>query len=206
MRNNSSIPFVKPSRVGNFKLWRSRFQMSVEPSFEERKDASETRGRVRRKKMDIECINVSNLDGTWKVQIPATFEMFSVLDMLYADYYGEPGESKDRAESILACLLGNMMYASTIGNGYYHRALEIVATCYAHPDILREDSESNADLKKNVDALTDAFLQWRKAYDERVAQQEPTEEDLKHDDIADQAGKEVEDGDMGEAAAGQDED
>lgn len=206
MRNNSSIPFVKPSRVGNFKLWRSRFQMSVEPSFEERKRASETRGRVRREKMDVECINVSNLDGTWKVQIPATFEMFSVLDMLYADYYGEPGQTRDRAESILACLLGNMMFSSTIGNGYYHRALEIVATCYAHPDILKTESERNPDLNKDVDSLIDEFLEWRRAYDERVAQQEPTEEDLKHDDVADQARKELEDGDKGETAAGQDED
>ena len=31
------IPFIKPARVGNFKVWREKFRMSVQPTDEQRK-------------------------------------------------------------------------------------------------------------------------------------------------------------------------
>lgn len=49
---------MKPVRVGNYKLWRS--------------------------KRDFEQINVSTLDGLWQVKISASVGMFSIIRELYA--------------------------------------------------------------------------------------------------------------------------
>lgn len=186
MKGKSKIPFVKPVRVGNFKLWRARYQMSVYPDLEEdeRKRIIAEKGKVRKEKVDVECINISNLDGTWKVQIPATFEMFAVLDAAYDDFIGDETQQK-RAESVFALIIGNMMYASAIGNGYYHRALEMIATCYANPTMLVKKGGHLKELKKDASKLIENFLVWRKEYDSMAA--EPTEEEMKRDEIAEQA-------------------
>ena len=193
MQGESKIPFVKPVRIGNFKLWRSKFQMQVYPDLDEesRKRMVQEKGKVRKESVNIECVNVSNLDGTWKVQIPSTFEMFAVLDSLYSDYSGGIGEKMERARSVFPCLLGNMMYASTIGNGYYHRAVEMVTTCYAYPNMLDKKSDEWKDLKKDTSKLIDDFLVWRKAYD--ISRAEITEREMKHDELAEQAKKIAED-------------
>ena len=181
------IPFVKPVRVGNFKLWRSKFQVYAYPDLDEEqaKRMVAEKGKVRREKFDVECLNVSNLEGTWKVQVPSTFEMFAMLSALYSDYVGEDQQLRDRAGSVLSCFLGNMMYVSSIGNGYYQRALEMVAGCYACPDLL-VDKKKSKELRKEVGKLIKDFLVWRKLWDES-RQAFDDENDLKRDEIAEQA-------------------
>lgn len=170
---NNAIPFVKPVRVGNFKLWRSR---------------------VRSSGIDEECVNISELDGQWHVRVPARYEMFSVLSALCGDYLGGDEQRKSRAAGVLSCILGNMMYASSVGNGFFHRALEILAVCYANPSMLRKDDAMYESLSRDVGGLIDGFLAWREEYDRRLAA-EPSEEDMKHEDIAEQAERVLEDGD-----------
>ena len=188
MQENSQIPFVKPGRVGNFKIWRSKDQLSVRPDLtqEEAKRMVAEKGKIRNEKVDVECINVSNLDGTWKVQIPSTFEMFSVLNALYADCNGKDEALQQRAKNVLLTIIGNMMYSSAIGNGYYHRALEMIATCYANPTLLEKKGDSHKDLVKDAKNLVKNFLEWRKAWDESRKLQEPTDDDNKKEDFAEQ--------------------
>ena len=178
MSEGGVIPFVRPVRVGNFKLWRSRFQMSVNV---------EDNGVRRKEKVDVECLNVSDVEGTWKVQVPSTFEMFSVLSALYQDYSSDDERLRSKSAGLFSILLGNMMYATTIGNGYYHRALEIVATCYAYPMILDKKDKRNKDLRKDVDSLVSAFVTWRKLWDKTVEEGRDEEKEDLHDEFAEKA-------------------
>lgn len=165
----SSIPFVKPARVGNFKLWRSRYTTMPKS------------GGV-----DVECVNVSNAEGTWCVRVPSTFEMFAVLNALYDDYSGEDKQSSERASTALSAILSNMAYSTTIGNGFYHRALGMVATCYACPDILDEKSDKYKELKENVAVLVSDFLEWVRQlmeFKEGMA----SNDDDRREEVADQA-------------------
>ena len=189
MSRNSDIPFVKPARVGNFKLWRSKFQVSAYPDLaeDEVKRIVAEKGRVRKEKFDVECINVSNLEGTWKVQVPSTFEMFSVLNALYADLVSGDTKLQSRAYGLFQTILGNMMYASTIGNGFYHRALEMVATCYAYPEMLTKKDGGRKKLKKDVSALIEAFLAWRKLWDKSVEERFDEDKEFRREDVAEQA-------------------
>lgn len=174
----SSIPFVKPARVGNFKLWRSRYTTMPKS------------GGV-----DVECINVSNVEGTWCVRIPSTYEMFAVLNALYDDFSGEDKQRSERASTALSAILSNMAFSTTIGNGFYHRALGMVATCYACPDVLEEKGKRK-ELKKDVDVLVADFLEWVHLLRESK-QGVVTDDDNKREEVADQAReilKEVEDG------------
>lgn len=161
VNQGGKIPFVRPARVGNFKLWRSKM----------------TDG--------LEVANISNLDGSWCVRIPSTFEMFGVLSMLYYDIAEGKDADRQRAEGIMSVVLSNMMYCSTIGNGYFQQAMEMIAVCYANPSVLTKKDKAHKDLVKSAKNLIESFLEWRKEYDKK--RRESTEEDDKRDDIAEQA-------------------
>ena len=165
----NTIPFVKPVRVGNFKLWRSKTSVG--------------KGKD---KMDIEAINVSNLDGTWSVRIPSTFEMFGMVVAAYLWYNSDDADEKKRGEDYLFTVFSNMMYVSSVCNGFYHRGVQMVSTVYAYPDVLR-DRKKFKSLKKEVQGTIDRFLDWRKDYDKYLESLEPTEKELMQDEIAEKA-------------------
>lgn len=58
--SDKKIPFVKPVRVGNYKLWRCKYGKS-----------------------DIEQVCVSNLGGDWSVRIPETSGMYATISIAY---------------------------------------------------------------------------------------------------------------------------
>ena len=180
MENNKKkireIPFVKPARVGNFKLWRSKFKMTVTPTEADKERVFKESGGKKKavsKSYDIEQINVSDLDGCWQIKIPATYSMFGMINQLFAE----------NEDARIATILGNMMFASAIPNGYFHTAITMVANIFSDPTMLTDEKEFEK-LKKNTDALIKAFLDWRKMYDEKMKEFEPTEEDDKHEEIA----------------------
>lgn len=166
---NKTIPFIKPVRVGNFKLWRSK------TSIGKGKD-----------KMDIEAINVSNLDGTWSVRIPATFEMFGMVVEAYQWYNSDNPDEKKRGEDYIFTIFSNMMYVSSVCNSFYHRGVQMVSTVYAYPDVLR-DKKKFKSLKKEAEGTIKRFLEWRKDYDKYLESLEPTEKELMQDEIAEKA-------------------
>lgn len=153
------IPLGKPARVGNYKLWRSGKQVG--------------KGK---NKYSIEQINVSSIDGDWQIKIPATVGMFSMIRDLYAD-------GNDR---MLEFFFNNMMYVSIVPNGYYHKAVDMVSTVFANPDLLNEEDEQHELLVDNVKALIKGFLEWRKEYDKIVSSSEPTDEEMMNDEVADE--------------------
>ena len=166
MSEARKIPYGKPARVGNCRIWRSKYPV----------------GKGKDKDF-IDQINIGNLDGTWQVRIPATFEMYAILTELYAD------EGK---QEILAEYVNNMAFVTITGNGYFQRAVELVAIAYANPSLLTKKDKQHKAFVKNAEALIKAFLDWRKVYDERVKLDEPTEQDDRQDEIAGQMLDELE--------------
>lgn len=173
MDDTQKIPFVRPARVGNFKIWRSRFGL----------DAGKGKG-----KENIECIYVSNLDGSWMVRIPATWEMFSILTMTYNDYTSDDEVVKSRGEIVLRTLLSNMNYATAIGNGFFQRALELIVTAYAHPSLLEKKHRKG--LVSDAKTLIKKFIKWRNGYDEYVEDSYDDEQDEK-EELAEQVSDEI---------------
>ena len=155
---NKEIPFVKPARIGNFKIWRNRKAI----------------GKGREKAV-IEQINISNLDEGWQIKIPETFEMFAMIRDLYAETTGGVAEQR---KSQLSTFFVNMLYASCVANGFFQRGINLCAAIYTNPSLLKEGDSNHERLMKDVHELIAGFLEWRKAYDAKVAENEPTEKDI----------------------------
>ena len=164
--DNGTIPFGKAVRVGNWKLWRSRCNT---------------------KASGIECVNVSTLDGAWMIRIPSTLEMYGWLSVAYRDYMSDDTATKAQGEAVLVTVLSNILYSSSIVNGYYHRALELCATVYVHPQLLDRKSSEHKDFVKELKRLSEEFLDWRRGYDDEMHRHEPTDEQMHQDELAEEA-------------------
>lgn len=160
------IPFGKAVRVGNYKVWRSRHRSAMS---------------------EVAVVNVSSLDGLFMVRIPSTMEMYGWICMAYGDYVSDDVSRKSQGEAVLTTVFGNILYTSCIVNGYYQRALEMLATVYAHPTLLDRKDKEHKVFMKDVKGLCDAFLEWRKGYDAQERLHEPTDDDLHREEIADEA-------------------
>lgn len=165
MDNGRKIPFIRPARVGNYKVWRTKVT-----------------ARKGKDKFDIEQICVSDLEGAWVTKVPQTSECFAMLTELYAD---------ERNEGALSSIFTNMLAMSSIYNGYFHRAVQMCLSVYFNPDLLRKKKERK-DLIKEVKRLADDFLQWREAYDAQVKQNGPTEEQMRSEEVLEEMLKETE--------------
>lgn len=183
------IPFGKPARVGNFKIWKSKFELVVDPTEEQRKKvAYESKGKKKavRQKMNIECINVSILDGSWSVCIPQTFEQFSMLSIAYAWSQSEDEEERKKGTDFLRTAISNMYYVSCICNGFFHHGVEMVTAAYANPSLLNDTEKSEKFILEANDTIK-RFLVWREEYEKNVKENEPTEQELHQDELAEQA-------------------
>lgn len=150
------IPFVKPARVGNYKIWRTK--------------ATVGKGKD---KYDVEQICVSDLEGVWQVRIPETNVMFSAVSGLYAD---------EELAGSLSTIFANMLMVSSIPNGFFHRAVQMCSALYFNPDLLRKKKERK-DLVKEAKKLVEDFLEWREVYESQVKGNEPTEEQEHSDEV-----------------------
>ena len=172
----SVIPFGKPARIGNFKIWKSKFELGA--------DVEGKKGKKR--KVTIDCINVSILDGSWTVRIPQTFEQFAMLSLAYSWSQSEDKDEQVKGTDYLRTAISNMYYVSCICNGFYHHGVEMVTSAYADPDLLKENERGVAFLK-DAKLTIERFLEWRKGYDEMVSAGEPSDRELHQDEIAEQA-------------------
>ena len=108
------IPFVKPVRIGNFKMWRTKVRLN--------------------KKEIIEAIVITNLEGTWKVQIPQTYLMFRALSDLYA--------TEDLNDlNILFSFVSNFNFCTQISHGSFQNFLILAVYGYMHPEVLNSGYE-----------------------------------------------------------------
>lgn len=153
------IPFVKPARVGNFKIWRTKTTIG--------------KGKD---KYEVEQICVSDLEGFWQVRIPSTNGMFAAIAGLYADESLSPS---------LSTIFTNMLIVSTIPNGYFHRAVQMCSALYFNPDLLREKKERK-DLVKEARRLVEDFLDWSKVAEVQAKSNAPTDEDERNEETLEQ--------------------
>lgn len=153
------IPFVKPARVGNFKIWRAKTTIG--------------KGKD---KYEVEQICVSDLEGFWQVRIPLTNGMFSAIAGLYADESLSPS---------LITVFTNMLIVSTIPNGYFHRAVQMCSALYFNPDLLREKKERK-DLVKEARRLVEDFLDWSNVAEVQAKSNAPTDEDERNEETLEQ--------------------
>lgn len=167
------IPFGRPARIGNFRIWRSRLKVKGGKEKEKGKAAS----------YDIEQINISTLDGTWQVKIPATFEMFAMITELFAEHDGSAG---DRRTAQLSTVFGNMMYASVIANGYFQQALNFCTLVYSNPSLLDEKDGNHKAFIHDVKIFAKAFTDWAKKYREHAAANGPTREETENEQAAEE--------------------
>lgn len=164
-----NIPFGRPERMGNFRLWRSYVVVGKGKS-----------------KTNIECINVSDLNGTWLVRIPQTYEMFSMLTVSYQWSKSEKAEERSQGVGFIRAALSNMFYVSSVCNGFFHHGIEMIAAAYANPTLLQDTKEGNSFMEDAKDSVA-RFLQWHVEYDVDVADNEPTDKDIRQEEIAEEA-------------------
>lgn len=196
----SAIPFGKPARIGNFKIWKSKFELVSDPTEEQRKKVfEESKGKKKavRQKLTIDCINVSILDGSWMVRIPQTFEQFAMLSLAYSWSLSEDKDEQVKGLDYLRTAISNMYYVSCICNGFFHHGVEMVTSAYADPDLLKENERGVAFLKDAKQTI-ERFMEWRKGYDKLVEAGEPSDRELHQDEIAEQAMEILADGDKKE--------
>lgn len=121
------------------------------------------------------------------VRVPMYYAMGGMLDMLYGEW-AAGGEGSAAAGDGLRMIISNMMCVTSTPNGFYHRALEMVAACYAAPDLLRDGTV----LKDDAAALVNAFLEWRKDYDAMVGKDAAGDaERMRQEEIAEKAVSEL---------------
>ena len=162
------IPSGRPARMGNFRLWKTLTVVGKGKS-----------------KTNVECINVSDLDGTWLVRIPQTYEMFGMLTVAYQWSQSEDMEERRRGNGFIRTAISNMFYVSSVCNGFFHHGIEMVAAAYANPTLLQDTKEGQS-FKADAKDSIERFLVWRKEYEKHVKENEPTEADMKSDQVAEE--------------------
>lgn len=184
---DSKIPYGRPVRVGNFRLWRGRYTVTVAPDGEQRKKKADgRRGRARGRRVEIDRICVSSLDGSWSVSIPAGFEQYGMLCVAYAWYAAGSEDERRRGGDYLSAALSNMYYVSCICNGFFHRGVQLVAAAYSDPGVLR-DGERRERLAEDLKSAADGYLAWREAYDAQAAQAAPDDTEERQEELAGRA-------------------
>lgn len=162
-RNELLIPFVKPARVGNYKVWRSKISVSYDPTDEQReKVRMESGGRERavRKTVTIEAVNVSNLDGSWRVQIPSTCGMFGFICSQYATI------DEEKRDNFLGMVFTNMLNINLTPSPALHDALFFLTEMMSYPYMLLSEKEM---VKRMRDGLKKDGMDKKKA-DEHIKQ------------------------------------
>lgn len=128
--NSLVIPFGKAVRVGNFKLWRGNYVMAG--------------GKDR---TSIECVHVSNVDGSWMVRIPSTSQMYSTIMNGYATV------EETLRENFLGMLFTNMYNVCAIPSEALHDAFYFLTEMMTFPYLLLPEKEMEKRMKENMKKL-----------------------------------------------------
>lgn len=124
---SQTIPFVKPVRVGNYKLWRGRFAINSGSD-----------------KTDIACIHISNLDGSWMVRIPSTMALYGVIMDGYAM------DDEKQRDLFLRTVFDNIYSLGTSSSVFLHDAFSFVIQMVSSPYLLLPEKEMVKRMKANL--------------------------------------------------------
>lgn len=188
------IPFGKAARVGNYKVWRGRYTVGSG------KD-----------KLDMECIHVSSLDGSWMVRIPSSTTMFTLICNGWATI-----DEKMRDE-FLGMVFANIFNTSTSGSEAFHDLVFFMTEVISFPYLLLSEKDMKERMDKSMKELgfdkskrkehIGKLCEYRKQlyelmerkrdrligdYERQQAEQREyskthEDEDMKHDELAEQA-------------------
>ncbi len=120
-KEKMTIPFVKAVRVGNYKLWRGKYVM----------------GQVK-----IDCLHVSNLDGSWMMRIPATMSLYGVICTGYAM------EDEMQREDFLGLIFKNLYTIGTSASESLHYASSILYEMFIFPYLFLSEKEMVKKMKE----------------------------------------------------------
>lgn len=125
-----SIPFGRAVRVGNYKLWRSRYSVG-----------SGVGKRV------LSCIHVSSLDGGWSVRIPETSQMYGAVTQGYA--------TTDDAirEKFLGMLFTNIYNVCNISSEALHDGFSFLTEMMTFPYLLLSEEEMCRRMREQFNRL-----------------------------------------------------
>lgn len=158
----SAIPYAKPVRVGNYRLWRGKVSVSL-PSEE---------GDVASQRYSVEVLNVSNLDGSWKVQVPQTSMMYGTIVQAYNT------TDLELRDNFLGMLFTNMSNVCLISSEALHDAFFFLTEMMSFPYLLLPEKEMRRRMsdrmkelgieKKRRDAHISEMVEYRRGLYELV--------------------------------------
>ena len=128
--NPLEIPYNRAVRVGNFKLWRSKYVVASG-----------------KEKTSVDCLHVSSLDGAWMTRIPATSGMYGFFLSQYATV------DENLRENILGMLLTNMLNICLTPSVALHDALFFLTEMMTFPYNLLPEKEMVKRMKENMKKL-----------------------------------------------------
>ena len=162
---------VKVWRCGNFVI-RKRDVPTFDGD-EWRLTDGQVRDRVNKGQMGtVEVIEVSSLDGAWGVRVMPGSQMESLMGAMLDDNE----DVIDNEWMQLVCT--NLITASSVPNGHYHMALMLVNSAYCDPSLISGNplSKKRRAFARDVRKVRDAFVAWRKDYDEFIDSQPDDDE------------------------------
>lgn len=157
-----TAPRRKDFRVGNFKV--SAYEHKGVPVFE-----------------------VANLEDTWMVRVPVDFQMYGILNQLFADLRSKDEVLKKNAGEVLSLYFMNWQNVTGIPSGHYHQGLVLLTAAYMQPDLLKSSFWGKGKrFYKDVKTLRLSFLEWYKGV-ERMEKETDAEVDPDKDYYAEQS-------------------
>lgn len=194
--SENTIPVSKAVRVGNFKLWRGNYTL-----------------KSGKEKQDIDCVHVSSLDGSWMVRIPSTMGLYSTICNGYAT------TDDTLRENFIGMIATNCYNVTTMGSESLHDAFFFLTEMMSFPYLLLSEKEMKERMEKSMKELgfdkgrrkahIGEMTEYRRRLYELIEQKKnlfiesyerqqslqreyervSEEEDLKRDEIADEAMK-----------------
>ncbi len=169
-RRSKTAP--KVWRCGNFVIRRAETPTYGEEDWQ--LTEAEARAKVKRGEIGVvETYEVLSLDGAWCVRLMPGSQMETLLGSML-------GEERDIDNEWVTLVCSNLFAASAIPNGHYHQGLMLLTAAYADPTLLSGGvlSRRRREFLREARRVRDAFLRWRRDYDEYI-------ESLPHDDDRD---------------------
>jgi len=124
------IPFGKPARINNFKLWRGNYVLASG-----------------KEKTMVECIHISTLDGSWMTRIPSTSQMFSTICNGYATV------DENFRDQFLGMIFSNIYNMSNIPSEALHDAFFFLQEMMSFPYMMLSEKEMEKRMKENMKKL-----------------------------------------------------
>ena len=121
--------------------------ISQKPSFKDEEEMKQyvlEHGKVKAERFDLECVNVSNLDCTWKVQIPSTSSVY----LMICDAYNTTDD--EIREKFLGMIFANYYNLCTTNSEALHDAFFFLHEMMTFPYLLLSEKEMKSRMKSNL--------------------------------------------------------